>query len=404
MHRLLQRVRSILNFRLYLPLLTLLPLGCQRVQPPAVAPTLPEVLVSVPLARDVIDYETFTGRTESSRRVELRPRVTGLLEKASFSEGDLVKENDLLFVVDPKPYQAALAKAEADRTAARFRLQRLEKEWQRGEALLTRQAITREEYDKLVSDRDEARANVSRAEAEVELAALKLSWTQIRAPFTGRISRLAVDPGNLVKADETILTTLVAVEPTYAYFDVDERTLLRQLLRESVLPATRKEKVTVQIGLVDEEGFPHRGTVNFVDNKLDPNTGTLWMRAVFENPSRPIHPGMFVRVRFPVTNPYPALLVAEQAIGTDQGQKFLYVVDTANKVQYRPVTIGKLHGSLRVIRQGLQGGEQVVVSGIQRVRPNSEVRPKRQPMPIRGVIPDTIFAAGSKSNGEVTPR
>jgi multidrug efflux system membrane fusion protein len=361
--------------------------GCKGEQAPKAPPPPPEVLVSVPLVHPVTDTEVFTGRTEASSRVELRSRVTGYLEQAPFQEGELVKKDDVLFQIDPKPYRAELARAEASLVQAQVRLRRLESDFERAQALLMKQAIGREEFDRLRGDRDEAKASTGVAEANVELARLNLRYTEVRAPFAGRISRRLVDPGNLVKADETILTVLVSESPMYAYFDVDERTLLRQVLREGKLPISLSDRVAVTIGLADEDGFPHAGVVNFVDNKLDTGTGSLWMRAQFTEPRRPIKAGMFVRVRFPLGQQYRAVLVAEQALGTDQGQKFVYVIGANNQVEYRAVKAGRLQDDgLRVIHEGLKPGERLVVSGLQRVRAGGTVTPKPIDMPVGPVV------------------
>lgn len=377
-----------------LPFLLLLA-GCTKAPPGPAATRPPEVLVGLPLVREVTDFEVFTGRTESSRRVDIRARATGYLDQAPFSEGAQVKEGDLLFAIDPRPYRAELVRAEATLNQARATLNRSERDYERAQTLFARQAISREEFDKMISGRDETKAAVGVAEANVELARLNLQYTEVRAPFTGLISRRQVDPGNLVRADETILTTLVAQEPMYAYFDVDERTLLRQLLREGRLESASQDHVAVQIGLSDEDGFPHAGVVNFVDNRVDPNTGTMWMRAEFTHTKRPIKPGIFVRVRFPLGQPYLAVLVAEQALGSDQGQRFLFVIDETNKASYRQVKIGRLHDGLRVIQDGLKPGERVVVTGLQRVRAGTEVTPKVVDMMTRVVK--------AKPEGDDTP-
>jgi RND family efflux transporter MFP subunit len=219
------------------------------------------------------------------------------------------------------------------------------------------------------------------AESNGQLAHLKLEFTEVRAPFSGTLSRRMVDPGNLVKADETILTTLVSTEPMFAYFDVDERTLLRKLLAAS---DSRNGTVRLSIGLADEDGYPHAGIVNFVDNKLDPATGSMWMRAEFVKPSRPVRPGMFVRVRFPMGQAREGVLVAEQALGSDQGQRYLLVIGKDNKAEYRKVTVGAGEpDGTRVVTEGLKAGEKVVVSGLLRVRAGTEVVPKSVPMPVR---------------------
>lgn len=364
--------------------LLILAAGCAREQPKGAQPKPPEVLVSAPLTREVIDYEFFTGRTIASQRVELRSRVTGYLEKALFKEGDLVKKDDVLFLIDPRTYQSEVVKAEASVAQSQATARRVEGDFERAQGLLTRGAIGREEYEKLRGNRDEAKAAVRVAEANLRLAQDYLTFTEIKAPFSGRVSRRNVDPGNLVKADETVLTTLVAEEPIWANFDVDERTLLRQLMKAGKLEASMSDRVPVTIGLADEEGFPHTGVVNFVDNEVDRGTGSMWMRAEFINPKRSIKPGMFIRVRFPLGRPRESLLIAEQALGTDQGQKFVYVVGPDNKVEYRAVKVGRLQDDgLRVIREGLKPGERVVVSGLQRVRAGTTLTPKYVEMPTR---------------------
>ena len=382
-------------FCLLLPLSALA--GCSRQNGVAPPPKVQEVQVSSALERsDIVDYEVFTGRTEACDRVDLRARVTGYLVVAptAADEGKIVEKDHLLFVIDPRPFKAAVESAEATLAQAEARASRTEADFDRARTLLAQKGIGREDYDKYKGDRDEAEAALKKARADLKRSRLDLQYTEIKAPFKGRIGRRMIDPGNLVKADDTILTTIVALEPTYAYFDVDERTLLRQLLSQGALETARNGKVPILIGLSDEDGYPHPGTVNFVDNRVDPNTGTMWMRGIFVKPSRTLAPGMFIRVRFPVSEPHRATLVAEQAISTDQGQKFVYVIGEGNKAEYRQVQVGRLHDGLRVIKDGLKPGEHVVVSGLQRVRANTEVIPKEVPMPIR---------SATSSNGKDKP-
>ncbi len=258
---------------------------------------------------------------------------------------------------------------------AKSHLQRLEHDFERASNLITSKQISREQYDLVVGDRAESEAAVRVAEANLGTANLHLSYTKVRSKVAGRISRTLFDPGNLVKADESVLTTLVTLDPMYAYFEVDERTLLvmRRYLEESKIQGDENMEVPVLMGLADEDGFPHRGTINFVDNQLDVSTGTLQVRGTFDNPNHMLAPGMFVRVRLPIGDPYQAVLVDEQALGTDQGQKFVYVVDADSKAQYRTIKVGKLQQGRRVVLDGLKAGERVVVSGLQRVRPGGDV-------------------------------
>jgi membrane fusion protein, multidrug efflux system len=353
--------------------------GCEQAKP-KLAPTKPPVvLVSHPTTDTITDYEDFTGRTDAVFSVEVRARVTGYLERVYFEDGTEVKEGDLLFEIDPRPYQADLMRAKATVTQTESHLKRLDSDHRRATNLFNRGAISREEFDRVEGDYAEAAASVDIAKANRDLSELNLAFTKVTAPISGRISRRMVDPGNLVKADETALTTIVSLDPMYVYFDVDERTLLRlrRLLREGKIKSREEGEVAVLVGLSDEEGFPHKGTVNFSDNRVDPNTGTLRVRAVISNPKpRVLSPGLFVRVRLPVGEPHKSILVPEQALGTDQGRKFIYLVNDKKEVVYRPVKVGLLSKGQRVIEEGLKGGETIIVSGLQRVRPGAKVEPK----------------------------
>jgi RND family efflux transporter MFP subunit len=359
--------------------------GCERAQsqqPPAMKP--PEVLISLPVTQEVTDYEDFAGRTEAVSTIEIRARVTGYLDKVCFDgkEGADVKKGDVLAEIDPRPYRAELARTEANVVQAQAHLKRLELDYNRATKVRSRGAMSQEEYDKICGDRAEASAAVGVAEASRDNAKLNLEFTQVKAPIDGRISRRLVDPGNLVKADETMLTTIVSLDPMYAYFDVDERTVLRirRLLREWQTKLS-SAAVPVMLRLADEDEFTHQGTINFVDNKVDTNTGSMWLRGLFTNPKQDLSPGLFVYVRLPVGTPRKCILMAEQALGRDQAQKFVYVINDKDEVLYRPVKIGRLENGLRVITEGLAMGEKVVVSGLQRIRPGIKVEPKLVDMP-----------------------
>lgn len=363
--------------------------GCNRT-PPAPPPAKPpEVLVSHPLVQEIADYEDFTGRTESVASVEIRARVTGYLDKVAFKDGADVRKGDLLFEIDPRSYQAELERAEAALRQTEVRLKRLTQDYERALSLRSRGALSQEEYDKIAGDRAEADSALGAARAVRDLAQLNLSYTKIHAPLSGRISRRFIDPGNLVKADETVLTTIGDSNPIYITFDVDERTVLRviRLIEAGKVKSALEVEVPVIAALADEEGFPHKGTINFVDNRIDPNTGTLRMRGVFPNPSGLMAPGLFARVRVPLGDPAPAVVIAEQALGTDQGQRFVYVVNDKDEAVYRRVQVGRLNNGVRAIKEGLEPTDRIVVSGVQRVRPNSRVTPKEVPMP--GMEPRT---------------
>jgi len=342
----------------------------------------PVVIVSEPIREDITDYEDFSGRMEAYRTVELKARVTGYLMARHFEDGEEVKEGKLLFEIDPLPLKAALTQSNATLRQAIAHLHRLELDFERAEGLLRKRSISKEDYDKIAGDRDEAEAAVGVARANRELARINLNYAQIKAPFSGRISRRMIDEGNLVKADETPLTSLVYRDKLYAYFDVDERTFIRlsKLVRQGKIQRAKDNKSPVLLGLADEKGYSLRGKIDFEDNRLDIGTGTYRMRAVVDNADHFLSPGLYVRVRFPIGRPHNALLIAEQAIGTDQGKKFVYVITPKKVAKYRAVEIGKLHNGLREITKGLKADEPVVVRGLQKVRRDSEVTPKFVPM------------------------
>ena len=345
------------------------------------APKPPEVLFTQSTKGEITDFEDFTGRTVARRTIDIRARVTGYLDKIYFKDGGEVAQGELLFEIDPRPYLAEVARTQAAVTQAEAHLSRLDHDMQRATKLIDSKQISREQYDLVAGDRAEAEAAVSVAKANLRTAKLNLDFTKVKAPLAGQISRTQLDPGNLVKSDDTILTTLVTLDPIFAYFEVDERTLLmmRRYVEQGKIKTGSEAEVPVLMGLADESGFPHKGTINFVDNRLDVATGTLQVRGVFENPTHILSPGLFVRVRLPIGDPYEAVLIDEQALGTDQGQKFVYVIDQQNNAQYRQVDIGKLQNGQRVVRKGLDEGERVVVSGLQRVRPGAPVSPKPAP-------------------------
>jgi RND family efflux transporter MFP subunit len=351
--------------------------GCTKKQAETIAPPPPEVVVARPSYRDVTDFEDFTGRTEANFSVDIRSRVTGYLEKILFTDGADVQKGQELFQIDSRTYRAEVERAEAKQRQNEAHVERLGLDLRRARALLPSRAISREEVDKISGDQSEALASFRAAHAALELARLNLVFTRISAPVSGRISRRFLDEGNLVKADDTILTSIVALDPIDAYFDIDERTVLklRRLIHEGKIQSARKTGAPVDLGLADEEGHSLKGVVDFADNRLDPGTGTLRIRVRIDNPNRLLSPGMFVRLRLPVGEARPSILVPEDALGSDQDRKFLYVVDADNKAVYRQVQIGQINRGLRVIKSGLKPGERVVVKGLQRVRRNEAVTP-----------------------------
>ena len=386
--------------------LALLVAGCAKTPaaPRAAAP--PSVTVSYPVERQVTDYSDFTARTAAVDSVEVRARVWGYLDKVNFKEGALVNKGDVLFEIDPRTYQAAVEQAEALIVQAEAQLRFKESQFKRYEQLVTKGAISREEFEQVQSERDVAAATIGSYKADLTKRQLDLGFTKVLAPISGRVSRMLVTEGNLVQSGEngggTLLTTLVSVDPIYAYFDVDERTVLRvrQLIREGKVRSAREIEWPVSLGLANDEGFPTRGTINFVDNQVNPKTGTLRLRGVFSNSERTLDPGFFGRVRVPIGQPHDAVLVTDRAIDNDQGQKIVYVVNEKNEVVARPVRTGALHDGLREITDGLKPGERVVVNGLQQVRPGMSAEPKVVQMPGQKILAtEPALASPASSSG-----
>ena len=365
--------------------------GCARAPSGAPAAAPVPVSVSHPVEREVTDFTEFTARTASVDSVEVRAHVWGYLQKVNFKEGDLVKNGDVLFEIDPRPYEALLNQAKAKVRQDEAQLALDEAEFQRQSAAFERGAASKSDLDKARAARDVDLANLAADKALVAARRLDLDYTKVVAPVGGRVSRYVVTVGNLVQAGDqnggTLLTTIVSVDPMYAYFDVDEYTALRvrQLVREGKSDSPRDGGYPVSLGLANGEGHPHQGTINFVDNQVNPKTGTLRLRGVFPNADQVLLPGFFGRVRTPIGRPHPALLVSDRAFDTDQGQKILYVVTDKNEVAARPVRVGALHDGLREITDGLKPGEKVIVNGLQQVRPGVTVEPKLVPMPTPAV-------------------
>jgi RND family efflux transporter MFP subunit len=363
--------------------------GCGKEQEQtAVASTPPpSVSVAAPVEREVTDFDEYTGRITAVEEVEVRARIRGYLMKINFTEGAEVKEGDVLFEIDPRPFQAELDAAKGQVAQWEAKLARAEADVARNERLLPKGAASQKDLDTSISDRGEARAAIQSARAAVDRAALDVEFAKVTAPIGGRVSRASVTKGNLVNAnagDSTLLTKIVAYNPIYVYFDIDERSLVQyqQAARKQAgggdrLSNVREAKIPVQLGLAGESGFPHTGVVDFANNQVNPQTGTIQVRGVFANPNRLFTPGLFARVRVPVGDKYRAVMVPERAIGTDQGQKYLLAVNDKNVVEYRAVKLGRLHDSLRVIQEGLKPGEQIIVNGIQRARPGVTVTPQR---------------------------
>jgi RND family efflux transporter MFP subunit len=362
--------------------------GCRSEANPQAQQPAPQVSVATVLERDVTEWDEFTGRLEAVESVEVRPRVTGYIESVNFTEGSVVKKGDLLFVIDPRPYRAELSKAQAELARALARSELTAGEAARSEKLVSIKAVSHEEYDQRVNASREAAANVDAARAAVEAARLNIEFTRITSPITGRVSKAVVTSGNLVTGGSnaaTLLTTVVSTDPMYVTFEGDEQVYLKyaELARRGERSSSRDAANPVLMGLANEDGYPHKGAMAFVDNQIDPRTGTIRARASFDNKDGYLTPGLFARVKLLGHNSYRTVLVDDRAIGTDQSQKFVYVVDAENKVSYRAVKIGRVTDGLRIVQQGLEPGETVVVNGLQRVRPGVIIAPERVAMDAR---------------------
>jgi RND family efflux transporter MFP subunit len=359
-------------------LIALLMAGCDEAPPAQQETKPPEVVVCQPTREWITDHEDFTGQTQALKTVDVLARVSGYLTKVHFRDGDEVEEGTLLFEIDPRPFQhqVAYSQAQVESNEAALRLAKANNARAKRLAVESPKAMTQQDIDSFQAAEEQAVATLDTSRATLSTNLLNLEFTRVIAPFAGRLSRRMVDPGNLVKADDTVLTRIVTQEPMYVYFDLNERTMLRirRLVTRGVTASLEKTQVPVFMSLADEgETYPHGGQINFEDNQLDSSTGTLRVRAEFPNADRLLKPGFFVKVRIPVGERYEALMVPEQALGTDQGQKFLFVVDDADQVEHRLVKVGKLRQGMRVVIEGLSIDERVVVSGLQRVRDGIKV-------------------------------
>lgn len=358
-------------------------LGCNKAAPMAGPPQMPppEVEFCTPSYREVTDREDFTGQTEAVKTVEIRARVTGYLKAVHFRHGGEVKQGDLLFEIDPPYYQAEADRAGGVVAEAEAREMRMNQDYERAKKLHGNGVITKEQFDLAAGDLAQAAGTLRAARAALKIAEVNLGYCKVKSPIDGRMSRSYLDPGNLVKSDDMILSRVVSQNPMWVYFDLDERTMLRlrRLAQKGEINTVETAKLPVFMALADEQTYGHQGQLDFEDNRLDPSTGTLRVRGVFDNKDRLLAAGMFVRVRLPIGEPHKALLVPEQALGTDQGQKFIYVIKGDDEIEYRVVQVGKLHDRQREIIQGLSADERVVVTGLQRVRPGIKVKPLPAP-------------------------
>ncbi|MFG1421396.1 efflux RND transporter periplasmic adaptor subunit [Roseixanthobacter liquoris] len=372
--------RPILSLQLAaVSLLALMVAACEPTTVAAPAP--PTVSASMPMQREVTGWDTFTGRLEAVDTIEVRPRVGGYVEKVAFRDGDYVRRGDLLFVIDPRPYQAAVTQAEGQLAQAHAQLDLAGKELERATSLVKTQAISTATVDQRQQAQDEAKAAVMTATGALDRAKLDLEFTGIHAPIDGRISRKLVGAGNLVAggdAGATLLTTIVSLDTIDAYFDIDEQSYLRyrRLAEKDGSTSMVELGGQVQVALPGESTARFTGTLNFAENRLDASTGTLRLRARIANPGHALNPGQFVRISMVADAPHPALLVPASAVTSDSAQQVLYVVGTDDSIVARPVTLGRVFGKMREVTGGLEAGDRVVVSGLQRAQPGAKVNVK----------------------------
>jgi membrane fusion protein, multidrug efflux system len=366
------------NERLIVLALSLWLAGCNNQQPAAHGPPPAEVTVSKPEQKEVVNWNEFTGRTAAVKLVTVTARVSGYIVDIPFKEGDIVHKGDLLFQIDPRPYQHAYDQTVGQLQQAQANQQLQDATFVRQQRLRETKVIASLDYDTALSNKNQAAAQVIAAQAARDSAQLNLEFTHVTSPVDGRVSRQLVNIGNLVQADATPLTTVVSIDPIYAYFSMDELAALsyQRLIREGKVASSQDGKVPVYLQLQDETGFPHEGTIDFSDNAFDSTTGTLLVRGSFPNSDGFLTPGNFVRVRVASSPKYHALLVADRAIGSDQDQRFVYVVDSKNIARLRHIKTGQLAEGLRVVKSGLQRDDEVIINGIIKVRPDSPVKPQ----------------------------
>jgi len=377
--------------------------GCdQAAQTQAQMPP-PKVSVAEVIEQPINEWDEFTGRLEAPQSVEIRPRVSGYIDKVAFDEGSLVKKGDLLFQIDPRPFQAEVKRLEAQLQQARANQARAASEARRGERLRQSNAISAELADARASAATEAQAQVAAIAAELENARLNLGFTRITSPIDGRVSRAEITRGNLVSAGESLLTSVVSTDKVYAYFDADERAFLKytELAREAGTDA--RGASPVYLGLSDETDHPHLGQLDFLDNQVNPRTGTIRGRAVFDNQDGRFTPGLYARLKLVGSKSYAATLIKDEAVGTDLGKKYVLVLGDDNAVSYRSIELGPKLEGLRIVRSGLSKGEKIVVNGLQRAMPGSTVDPQSVSMADDNTL-EHLARMRQAVDGSQTPR
>ncbi|MFM9063584.1 MAG: efflux RND transporter periplasmic adaptor subunit [Pirellula sp.] len=386
------------TYRLYVALGSLLGfvlIGCQKPnQKPAAIPL--KIATVQAVSKQITDYDEYVGRTGAIETVEVRTRVTGYVKQIHFSDGQTVQENDLLFSIEPDVYQAAHQQALAKIELTKARVGLAKSKLARAKSLIDVKAISQEEYEENVAALTEAQAQEISAQADSQISALDLKYTEVRSPISGRIDRALVTPGNIVTGGlgtGTLLTTIVKNDPMYVYFDVDEQSVLRYQRMESqrepndptqtqTSNGLKSLEIPCLVQLGDEKNFPHRGKLDFLQNRIDERTGSIKLRAVLDNQNNLLKSGMFVRVRVPVSQPYDAVLVPEASIGVDQDTRYIIAIGADKKPVRRSVELGRSIGTWRVITKGLDAGTEIVYRGLQRVRPNTELTVEQTSIPL----------------------
>ncbi|HDR2733882.1 TPA: efflux RND transporter periplasmic adaptor subunit [Enterobacter ludwigii] len=365
--------------------LSMLLVGCDDGVAQNAVPQAPAVSAADVVVKSISQWDSFNGRIEAVESVQLRPRVSGYIDKVNYTDGQEVKKGEVLFTIDDRTYRAALEQAQATLTRAKTQASLARSEANRTDKLVNTNVVSREEWEQRRSAAAQAQADIRAAQAAVDAAQLNLDFTKVTAPIDGRASRALITSGNLVTAGDSasVLTTLVSLKTVYVYFDVDEATYLhyQNLARSGQGASSNHLALPVEIGLVGEEGYPHQGKVDFLDNQLTPSTGTIRMRALLDNAQRQFTPGLFARVRLPGSAEFKATLVDDKAVLTDQDRKYVYIVDKEGKAQRRDITPGRLAAGLRIVQQGLNPGDKVIVDGLQKVfMPGMPVNAKTVPM------------------------
>lgn len=373
--------------------------GCKRATAKQ-APPPPTVTVSQPLQRDVIRWDEYSGYLASPKTAIVSARVSGLIEEAPFQEGAIVHEGDLLFKIDPRPFQADLDNKKAAVAQAKAMVVKTKADFHRSTLLLKARVIAQADYDSTKASYGEADASLQAAEAALETSRLNLGWTDVRAPITGRVGRIDVTVGNLVNGGSgqaTTLTTIVSIDPLYCYINVPESAALRyqELALKEKKDNVVGANVACSLQLENETNFPHQGVIDFVDNQVDVNTGTEQIRCAFANPTTILRPGLFALTRIAASGRYQALLIPDAAVNTDQNERYLLIVGTNDVVQRRPVKLGALFGTLRSITDGLKPGEWVIVNGMQSASPGAKVNPHEAPVPAKALDELEGIAHGS---------